>query len=102
MSAGPTGRAGWLLVRAGCSCGLAAHALAARAGWLLVRGWLRARNAVKYNRCDAPPDPLGGPSPAPPLSVPARRRWGAGCARLLPRLPAALRQRTERLLCVVA
>ena len=48
-----------------------------------------------YNLSNAPTDPLGGPSPPPPLAAPARGGRGAGRARVLPRLPAALRQRAR-------
>ena len=46
-----------------------------------------------YNLHNAPTDPLGGPSPPPSLAAAARGGRGAGRARVLPRLPAALRQR---------
>ena len=54
-----------------------------------------ARQRLTISR-NAPTDPLGGPSPPPPLAAAARRRRGAGRARVLPRLPAALRQRPDR------
>ena len=45
-----------------------------------------------YNPDDAPTDPLGGLPAAPPLAAAARGGRGAGRARVLPRLPAALRR----------
>ena len=51
-----------------------------------------------YNPCNAPTDPLGGPSAPPPLAAAAGSGRGAGRARVLPRLPAALQQRPAALL----
>ncbi len=47
-----------------------------------------------YNHHNAPTDPLGGPTPPPSRAAAAGSGRGAGRARVLPRLPAALRQRT--------
>ena len=54
------------------------------------------RLSSPYNLTNAPTDPRGGPSPTPALSAPARGGRGAGRARVLPGLPAALRQRRGR------
>ncbi len=51
------------------------------------------RALAAYNLHNAPTDPLGGlPAPSS-LAAPARGGRGAGRARVLPRLPAALQQR---------
>ena len=49
-----------------------------------------------YNLHNAPTDPLGGPPAPPSLAAAARGGRGAGRARVLPRLPAALQQRPAR------
>ena len=49
-----------------------------------------------YNPRNAPTDPFGGPPPAPSLGAPAGGGRGAGRARLLPGVPAALQQRAEQ------
>src|ERR1035441_28826 len=59
----------------------------------------RARVRIgPYNLHNAPTDPLGGPTPPPSLAAAARSGRGAGRARVLPRLPAALRAWPDRLL----
>ena len=60
------------------------------------------RLSSPYNRANAPTDPRGGPSHTPALPAPARGGWGAGRARLLPRVRAALRQRRQRRLAPAA
>ena len=55
-----------------------------------------------YNPHNAPTDPLGGPTPPPSLAAAARSGRGAGRARVLPRLPAALRQRPAQALRAAA
>ena len=60
------------------------------------------RLSSPYNRANAPTDPRGGPSHSPALPAPARGGRGAGRARLLPRVRAALRQRRQRRLAPAA
>ena len=58
-----------------------------------ARDWHGRVGVGAYNLHNAPTDPLGGPSPPPSLAAAARSGRGAGRARVLPRLPAALQQR---------
>ena len=59
--------------------------------------WRRRTSPRALTICsNAPTDPLGGPPPPPPLAAAARSGRGAGRARVLPRLPAALQQRARR------
>ena len=74
------------------AAGGAARAPARRALHALRRCRRAVARSRRTIRGDAPTDPFGGPAPPPPFAAPGRGRRGAGRARVLAGLPAALRR----------